>query len=591
MKPALLIIFLLASPALLAQVSVGWDAGCDFNINSDADALQTALDAGHAEIRLSHAQSHTVAIEITSNVVLRGGYANCSEANADQQTNINAIIDASGFEKTAVRITGIDLASVRLEYLTITGGDGSSASSPGSGGVLVANTTGEVTLHHLDIHNNTGGWGGGGMGITANSLLEDGQLDVTATETVIRDNSASNGGGLYCSSFHTTFDIYLWLSDGSVIQANHATTNGGAIYTDRCRISHLAGVATHSLSTDLDKEIHANTSDESGGGVTVFNTARMVLQGNGAEAFDLTANASNLDPSASGQGGAAQVSNGGELELFNARVSYNSSGRYGGALMANFGGLITLASDPAGCSYHRYCSQMIGNSLSGTLPGGGGVMAAHFGGQIRIYNAFLWLNNAETQGYIGFAQQSHNDQPASLLLEGNVIVENGISNDYANPTAFQIGAGAELTLAYNTLRQNRTTSTLLSQLNDSSLQAFGNIIHEFSNIHQASGTTTTTISCNLVRNQDSIEVPVTDLLEGTVSHLDIANHDYRLAAGDTLAIDVCAGGLYSPLPDLGGQPRGTDHPGVDDLNGPFDLGAYEFDVTAIDAIFADDFGI
>ena len=59
---------------------------------------------------------------------------------------------------------------------------------------------------------------------------------------------------------------------------------------------------------------------------------------------------------------------------------------------------------------------MIGNSLSGTLPGGGGVMAAHFGGQIRIYNAFLWLNNAETQGYIGFAQQSHNDQPASLLL-------------------------------------------------------------------------------------------------------------------------------------------------------------------------------
>ena len=224
--------------------------------------------AGHAEIRLSHAQSHTVAIEITSNVVLRGGYANCSEANADQQTNINAIIDASGFEKTAVRITGIDLASVRLEYLTITGGDGSSASSPGSGGVLVANTTGEVTLHHLDIHNNTGGWGGGGMGITANSLLEDGQLDVTATETVIsRQTAPATVVASIASSFHTTFDIYLWLSDGSVIQGQTMPPpTAGQSTPTACRISHLAGVATHSLSTDLDKEIHANTSDESGGG-------------------------------------------------------------------------------------------------------------------------------------------------------------------------------------------------------------------------------------------------------------------------------------------------------------------------------------
>lgn len=589
-KAVLLLAGGLVTSASMAQVSVGWDAECTYNANTDPQALQTALDAGHAEIRLSHAETYSGAIEIGENVSLRGGFADCAAANADQQSNTHSIINAGGLTTTVVKISGIDLADVRLEYLTLTGGDGSGEGYPGSGGILVQNVTGQVSLHHLDISGNAAGWGGGALGIYTNSAIEDGQLDITATETVIRDNTASNGGGIFCTSFHSSFDSYLWLSDGSVIQNNHATMQGGGIHTDRCRIEHRAGLATHSLATATDKEIHANTADQSGGGLALFGTARVQLQGTASEAFDLTANASNLDPDASGQGGAAQVSGGSDLQMTNTLVSYNSSGRYGGALFADFGGRISLASNLGECAYHRYCSQMLGNTLTGTYPGGGAAAAARFGGRIEIRTTYLYLNNAETHGYIGYADQSQEGVPATLLFEGNVIVENGQDNAYANPSAFHARDGSDLVMAYNTIRQNRVTSTLFQQLDGSNLSAFGNIIDEFSDIHQAGASAVSTINCNLVRSTDSIGVPATDLIEGSVGFFDANGHDFRLDSSDTLAMDVCDDGPYLPGYDMGSADRGQDHPGVADLNGPFDLGAYEFKPGDVDAIFSDSFG-
>ena len=117
----------------------------------------------------------------------------------------------------------------------------------------------------------------------------------------------------------------------------------------------------------------------------------------------------------------------------------------------------------------------------------------------------------------------------------------------------------------------------------------GNILDEFGNIHQSSGTVDTDINCNLVRSLDTIEAPVTDTFEGTPDYRDSSARDLRLAESDTVAMDVCSSLPYQPGADMNGQPRGLDRLDVDDLNGPFDLGAYEFDPLESDQIFSDAF--
>jgi predicted outer membrane repeat protein len=589
MRSILAIFFcLLVSPAF-AQVSVGWDSDCHYNVNSDPQALQAALDAGHPEIRLTHQNDYAGVIDINHSVQLRGGYANCAAANAGNQDNIRAILDATGHARTAVRVTNIEDADVLLELLTITNGDGTLSNNPG--GLDVKNLTGTLALDQLDVRGNSG-FHGGGLSFVSNSSLAEGSLNVVITNTAIRNNTATRGGGLNCDTFHSSFDLQIQLSAGSTLRGNHATSDGGAIRMQSCQLDFEAGIANAVVGSNLGQEITQNTSNTSGGALMIAKTARVTLRGTETEAFDLTNNHGNLDDSVSGAGGAAQVTDGGELVLINASITNNSTGRYGGALFAGFGGNILVQRDPTGCSYNEFCSRMVGNRVTGLSPGSGsgGALAARFGGTISVHNTLLSMNNSVNHGYIGYAEQSANGQNATLLLEGNVIVENGQLADDANLTAIHLKADSQATLAYNTFFRNKVSSAILSQVSGSSLLAVGNILDEFGNIHHASGTFVAEINCNLVRSLTTIDVPVIDTFEGTPDYIDANANNLRLAAADTMAMDVCSQAPYLPGADMDGQPRGIDRIDVADLNGPFDLGAYEFDPAQLDVIFSDAFG-
>ena len=154
--------------------------------------------------------------------------------------------------------------------------------------------------------------------------------------------------------------------------------------------------------------------------------------------------------------------------------------------------------------------------------------------------------------------------PASLLHESNVIVETASRMTMPTRLALQIEAGAELTLPNNNRCAKPDAPVPADQLNDRSLQRLRQqSFTEFSNtIKPAAPTNDHQQLQPGAQPGQRIEVPVTDLLERQVSQSRHRNHRLpALPAGDRLAIDVCQGGLYSPLPDLGGQPRGTDHPG------------------------------
>lgn len=173
------------------------------------------------------------------------------------------------------------------------------------------------------------------------------------------------------------------------------------------------------------------------------------------------------------------------------------------------------------------------------------------------------------------------------MLEGNLIVENGINLDFNNYTAFYQGDVSVLTATYNTIAQNNPTSTLFEQNSATSeLNLYGNIIKAFGNIHQ-SNNSISDINCNFINDLSSIEVSTSNTITGMADFIDADNMDYRLAETDSLAIDVCDAGMYLPGTDLQGKSRGVDHPAVVNGLGSFDLGAYEFDDN--DLIFKNDF--
>jgi len=590
--PSFLLSFLLwaalvVSTPVLAQVSVGWDAQCDYDATSDPQALQTAIDDGHQEIRLSNAQAYAGVVDITANVRLRGGYPDCQAAVGDAQTTTNSIIDGSGFARTVVTMENIENADIRLEHLEITGGDGTSTHDPG--GLRLRDLVGNVALHHLKIHLNSGNQGGAAA-VSSGSSLTEGTLTVNLTETVLSNNSAETGGALHCSKFQSSFSIQLVLSDGSTVRGNHAEQNGGGFHINGCDLDFIAGQATHGVSGEPGMELSMNTSNDKAGGLYV-QAGLIKLQGTPSLAFDLSNNQSNLDTELSGQGGAAQITGSGRLELTNAHVVGNSSGRYGGALFAGFGGEIVMRSAATGCTYSRFCSVLRDNRLTRTFPGGGGAVAARFGGRIEIHTSLVAANDAKDNGYIGYAEQANSGQDATMVFEGNVITGNGLDDDFESFTAFYLKSDSTLVLAYNTVVDNLPASGIISQQNGSELLAIGNVFNEQGNIHGTSGTVASEISCNLFNSLDSIEVAVTDAIEGTLNHIDPANSDFRLALSDTIAIDVCGDVLYAPGSDLAGRTRGIDRTDVSDLNGLFDLGAYEFDPVAADTIFVDNFSL
>ncbi len=571
-KKTIFIALLTVTQMALSQVSVGWDASCDYDLSVDANGLQQAIDDGAAEIRLSNQNLHQTALDITENVTLKGGYADCTTANADSQTNINSVIDAAGTGLSAIKIRSITDGQVTLDSLTI-----QNASASGLG---IDEVTGNIDLNRINLKDNEGTYGGGLSVVNFNTT---GTLLLSINHMAVQNNTANQaGGGIYCYAPESGFDLQVNLISASTIRNNHSDNNGGGLYIDGCRMVFNAGVSEF-VNSSIDKEFFANSANISGAGVFAAGGAVLDLIGSNSDSFDVQLNQGNADPSMSGAGGGIfATSQNTTVNLSNAIVSSNTTGRYGAGLFASFDAAIYMGSSVTGCNYSDYCSQIIANNNTGQFPGGGGAMAVRFGGQLQVKNSLIKFNNSQYDGYVVYSSPD-----GQVLLEGNLITDNGNSTDFDNPIGFFQSGASLMTVAYNTLIQNKSASTLFRQSSSNSeLKLYGNIIKEFSNIHQSSSSITD-INCNLINDLSSISVPMTNVTEGEVQFLNSNTSDFRLTDTDILAIDICPSSIYLPGNDLQGNLRGVDNPDVVDDLGPYDLGAYEYDDN--DLIFSNSF--
>ncbi|MCF6286804.1 MAG: hypothetical protein L3K26_16680 [Candidatus Hydrogenedentes bacterium] len=80
---------------LQAQVTIGWDVSCDYDMNFDANGLQQAIDDGMSELRLTNENEFQTSLNIRNQIIIKGGYSNCLDAQSDTQTNINSVINSS----------------------------------------------------------------------------------------------------------------------------------------------------------------------------------------------------------------------------------------------------------------------------------------------------------------------------------------------------------------------------------------------------------------------------------------------------------------------------------------------------------------
>ena len=166
----------------------------------------------------------------------------------------------TGGTESGVKITGAEGSEILLKDLTITG-NRNDTSGYGGGGVCA--DSGDLTIDHCRITDNTAANGSGGgvsMGSKHGGTVENASL--TIKDSVISGNtSTAQGGGVYAAVTDGSVSI-----TGSTLSGNSATAQGGGIYLSRPEQSETAPDTTICGNT-----IQKN-SGKNGGGIYIRNS-------------------------------------------------------------------------------------------------------------------------------------------------------------------------------------------------------------------------------------------------------------------------------------------------------------------------------
>ena len=171
----------------------------------------------------------------------------------------------TGGTESGVKITGAEGSEILLKDLTITG-NRNDTSGYGGGGVCA--DSGDLTIDHCRITDNTAANGSGGgvsMGSKHGGTVENASL--TIKDSVISGNtSTAQGGGVYAAVTDGSVSITGSTLSGNTILENTAGQDGGGIYLSRPEQSETAPDTTICGNT-----IQKN-SGKNGGGIYIRNS-------------------------------------------------------------------------------------------------------------------------------------------------------------------------------------------------------------------------------------------------------------------------------------------------------------------------------
>ena len=245
----------------------------------------------------------------------------------------------TGGTESGVKITGAEGSEILLKDLTITG-NRNDTSGYGGGGVCA--DSGDLTIDHCRITDNTAANGSGGgvsMGSKHGGTVENASL--TIKDSVISGNtSTAQGGGVYAAVTDGSVSI-----TGSTLSGNSATAQGGGISVS------ASGSTDVTLSGNTILE---NTAGQDGGGIYLSRPEQSET------APDTTICGNTIQKNSGKNGGgiyirnsmpnrtiAGSVTNTVEQEVLDIGstvvISGNTAGQLGGGIYADNGITVRLA--------------------------------------------------------------------------------------------------------------------------------------------------------------------------------------------------------------------------------------------------------
>ncbi len=580
---------------MLSFATVGAD-NCDF------DNIQDAINSGVDEVRIASNKNYNENIYLNDiSISLRGGYSSCADANNDIQNSDKAtIIGVANASEPVIAITGHDQRhNVVLEQLNLTGGTGTNFLS--GGGISTLDADALISLDQVNIYNNHSSYGGG---IAAQGNSPNTDTDFILRDTLIYQNSATDGGGIYCSGIESSILMY----GNSGINSNTAdddenvpgSGNGGGLYiTTDCSFALYSGTQNSDTVNDL-RGIAFNTATNRGGGVHANKGSFVNLIG-----YQFCINnvciGSNSEPlnindniAGSKGGGISALDDSTKILLHSGLVENNdllNVSSSGAGIAVQSGAFLETGRLSKACWNTEKCN-LFRNNRAKTEGGAISIVAS----TAEIYSSYFEGNRADNGTAINTAM-------SDTMVVGSVFAHNGNNGGaYADNAVFSAGGifDGTIDVINNTFVDNNTTQSVFDVTHsNSSVMNIKNSIIQESNanikvINSDLPDTGTAISCLMVHETGSLNnQSIFNFGEVNVDDPMFVNRiegDYHLDAAVSPAIDRCINEGVTHK-DIDAESFGWDDPFVINKNNSpnyrSDIGADE--TRGNDIIFYDGF--
>jgi len=543
-------------------------------------SIQNALNANESEIRIvndsNFQQNFEENISVDYSVDIKGGYNTCLAASLNQVSTNNSIIrGTASVGSPVVKINSTNSPTIRFHNLTLKDATDTIFVTNGGQGIDIGNSNGLIEVVDSLIINNSAENGGGiYMGATI------GTLNLIITNSSIFGNSATTrGGGIFCAEN----DVSVRVSGNSLISENSAEDGGGIAALNGCSVTVDSG---SDLTGDL-RGIVGNIATQFGGGVYLNSAAILTLQGN---KYALGILGNNTDPvtiannSANSKGGGIYAINSSVIEIIDGYITNNiSSTSNGGAIFLGASSTtpvsLTMQAHNGSCWSPGKCSVLSSNKSDAN----GGGLYMEGSSQATILNTHIMGNRANfgTAVYVS----SVNGVGTSAIIEGSYFYENGNNgaNSYTDNYVIRGNGDVDIDLVHNTMADNDTNDSraVIGVIGGSHLSIKNSLLDNHpETILEQSGSNTLQVICTVASDLSSLDFHVFP-----TSFVDNDNDDYHLAH-DSQAIDACASTTTILNNDADNEPRGWDDP-RGNFNGTYDAGADESYTN--DIVFKNDF--
>ncbi|WP_299485874.1 choice-of-anchor Q domain-containing protein [Acaryochloris sp. IP29b_bin.137] len=420
---------------------------------------------------ITAAQSNPVIIN------LEGGETfDLSIGGEEEDTDLESLLNISAGQNITIRSEGNERATINANRLDR---------------VFTVSSNAELNLQNITVTGGQTTFGGGGIANLGTLSL---------TNSLITDNSASRGGGLFNTAAGTA------TITNSVISANNAVLDGGGIYNDSA-ISLVDAETLGEITLD-QSTVSGNIAGGSGGGIASF-IGRTVLT-------DTTVSSNTAAVDGGGiiaQGAASIFDSAREFTLTDSQVTDNRSGQDGGGLYVTSNSSpddrITLtntsistnnAERNGGGIYNASDTVIIDNGVvseNEAANNGGGIFASGIAAQTVLSFSLVSDNTAAVDGGGVFSSGSSDVFVLESTVDNNEATGNGggINNDgsvtsIVNSTVSnnQSGAdgggvvtdsGAATTLQNSTVSGNKANNDgggIFNQPTRGSIDPFGNVL-------------------------------------------------------------------------------------------------------------------